>query len=89
MAENKDKDKGRPHDLKLKELTSVWGPAEAEVIKSFLESQGIPCIFKGRVVQSIHPFSVDGLGEVRIFVPEKDYETAKKLVETKPEEVPD
>jgi hypothetical protein len=32
---------------------------------------------------------MDGLGEVRIFVPEKDYETAKKLIETKPEEVLD
>jgi|APFre7841882590_1041340.scaffolds.fasta_scaffold84616_2 hypothetical protein len=89
MRENDKKDNDRPHDLRLKELTSVWGPAEAEVIKSFLESQGIPCIYKGRVVQSIHPFSVDGLGEIRIFVPEKDYETAKKLIETKPEEVPE
>jgi hypothetical protein len=89
MAENDKKDNDHPHDLRLKELTSVCGPAEADVIKSFLESLGIPCIFKGRVVQSIHPFSVDGLGEVRIFVPEKDYETAKKIIETKPEEVPD
>jgi hypothetical protein len=89
MAENDKKDNDHPHDLRLKELTSVWGPAEADVIKSFLESLGIPCIFKGRVVQSIHPFSVDGLGEVRIFVPEKDYETAKKLIETKLEEVPE
>jgi hypothetical protein len=89
VAEDDYEDKGRPHDLKLRELTSVWGPAEAEVIKSFLESQGIPCIYKGRVVQSIHPFSVDGLGEIRIFVPEKDYETAKKLIETKFEEVPE
>jgi len=32
---------------------------------------------------------MDGLGEIRIFVPEKDYETAKKLLESKPQEVPD
>ena len=89
MAEQEEKDKAHPDDLKFKELTSVWGPAEGEVIKSFLESQGILCVLKGRVVQAIHPFSMDGLGEIRIFVPEKDYETAKKLLESKPEEVPE
>jgi len=89
MVEHEDKAKSHLDDLKLKELTSIWGLAEAEVIKSFLESQGIPCIYKGQVVHSIHPFSVDGLGEIRIFVPEKDYETAKKLMASKPEEGPE
>lgn len=65
----------------LKILKSVWGQAEAEVIKSFLESNGIPCFFKGQVVQSIHPFTMDGLGEIKIYVKEPDVETAKKLLE--------
>ncbi|MFQ6108601.1 MAG: DUF2007 domain-containing protein, partial [Candidatus Aminicenantales bacterium] len=69
------------HDLK--ELCRVWGPAEAEVIKSFLKSHGISCIFRGQVVQSIHPFSADGLGEIKILVPEKDLSLAKKLLEQK------
>jgi len=73
MAEN---------DIKLKELHSVWGPAEAEVLKSFLESSGIKCILKGLVVQSVHPFSADGLGEVKIFVAEKDYKKARKLIDS-------
>jgi len=67
-------------DAKIKEVRSVWGPAEAEVIKSFLESHGIKSILKGLVVQSVHPFSADGLGEIKIFVLEKDYELAKKLL---------
>jgi hypothetical protein len=29
-------------DLKLRKLTTVMGPVEAEVIKTFLESQGSP-----------------------------------------------
>lgn len=70
-------------DERLKEVFSVWGPAEAEVIKSFLESNGIQCILKGLVVQSVHPFSADGLGEIKIFVLEKDYETARKLITEK------
>jgi len=52
------------------------------VIKSLLESQGISCILKGLVVQSIHAFSVNGLGEIKIFVNETDYELAKKLIES-------
>ena len=70
------------NDIKLKELHSVWGPVEAEVLKSFLESHGVKCILKGLVVQSVHPFSADGLGEVKIFVAEKDYIKAKKLIDS-------
>lgn len=65
----------------LKEIRKVWGPVEAEVIKSLFKSHGIPCICRGLVVQSVHAFSMDGLGEIKILVSEKDYETAKKLLE--------
>ncbi len=74
-------------DFKLKELKTVQGPVEAEVLKSFLESHGITCMMKGLVVQSVHAFSADGLGKIRIFVQEKDYSLARKLLEDKsPEE---
>ncbi len=81
--DNHKNDRKFDPDSKLKEVYSVWGPAEAEVIKSFLESNGIKCLLKGLVVQSVHPFSADGLGEVKIFVAEKDYEVAKKLISEK------
>jgi hypothetical protein len=80
---NDEKKKSFETDEEIKEVYSVWGPAEAEVIKSFLESHGIQCILKGLVVQSVHPFSADGLGEIKIFVLEKDYELAKKLITEK------
>ncbi len=67
-------------DDKLKQVCSVWGMAEAEVIKSLLQSYGIKCLFRSHVVQSVHPFSVDGLGELKIFVNEEDYERAKKII---------
>jgi hypothetical protein len=82
MTEQDTKDKNAPQNLDLKEVRRVWGPVEAEVIKNFLESEGIPCFFKGLMLQTLYPFSADGLGEIRIFVPEKDYETAKKLLES-------
>lgn len=67
-------------DMRLKEIHAVQGPVEAEVIKSLLESHGIRCILKGLVVQSVHAFSADGLGEIKIMVSEHDYEKAKKLI---------
>ena len=67
-------------DLKLRELTRVMGPVEAEVIRNFLESQGIPCILRGQMVQSIYPFSVDGMGELRVMVSEADYPLAMELL---------
>lgn len=69
--------------MELKELHKVWGPIEAEVVKGYLESNGIPCLLRGKVVQSVHPFSADGLGEIKIFVAEKNYSKAKKLLKKK------
>jgi hypothetical protein len=83
MENKKKNDSKLEPESRLKEVYSVWGPAEAEVIKSFLESNGIRCLLKGLVVQSVHPFSADGLGEIKIFVAEKDYEIAKKLISEK------
>lgn len=83
MAKTKEKKKRDVKDLDLKEVAKVWGPVEAEVIRTFLQSYGITCIFRGQVVQSVHPFSADGLGEIKIVVAEKDYARAKKLLKGK------
>ena len=80
MTDKNDNDTEFTPESRLKLLHKVWGPVEAEVIKSLLESQGIACILKGLVVQSIHAFSVNGLGEIKIFVDEADYELAKQLI---------
>ncbi|NIM92033.1 MAG: hypothetical protein GTO17_13925 [Candidatus Aminicenantes bacterium] len=77
-----EEDRKKPEDWQLKVVHKVWGPAEAEVIKSYLESNGIPCVFRGKVTQSVHPFSADGLGEIKILVSKKDYSLAKKLLES-------
>jgi hypothetical protein len=68
-------------DITLKEVHRVWGLSEAEIVKSFLESNGIDCAFQGRNVQTVYPFTTDGLGEIRIMVKETDYEAAKALLE--------
>ncbi len=80
MEKDNEKKKISDADLELKELCKAWGSPEAEVIKSFLQSNGITCIFRGKVAQSIHPFTADGLGEIKIFVSEKDYALANELL---------
>ncbi len=79
----KEKKKKTESDVELKEVQRVWGPVEAEVVKNFLESNGILCILKGEIVQSVSPISVDGLGAVKILVSEKDYDLASKLLKSR------
>ncbi len=78
--DDKEKTNQKDPDQKLKEVHKVWGLAEAEVIKSFLESQGIPCYFQSKILHTVYPFTADGLGEIKIFVLEKDYEAAKEVL---------
>jgi len=80
----KDEDPSLERLRDLKELCRVWGPFEADVVKSFLESNGIGCLVRGRAVPFVYPFTVDGMAEFKVFVQEKDYETAKELMAAMP-----
>ena len=42
---------------------------EAQVIKSFLESNGIPVMLQGDAVSKVYGLTVGGMAEVRVFVP--------------------
>jgi hypothetical protein len=46
--------------------------AEAVVIKSLFESDGIPTLLRSRFAHSVHPFTVGTQGEVIILVPERE-----------------
>lgn len=65
---------------KLVEVYRATGNMEAQVIKSLLESFGIPCLLKSNAAQSIHVFTVDGLAEVRVMVRESMAEEARRLI---------
>ena len=56
---------------------------EAHVIKGLLESHGISCLLQSPAAPSVHVFTVDGMGEVRIMVHESMAEKAKKLIRGK------
>jgi len=90
----KKPDKGRQtggeegNGLWLIEVHRAINDEEALVIKGLLESQGIHCILRSMVVHAVHPFSMNGLGEVRILVAELDAPDAKSLLSTSWKSIP-
>ncbi len=53
---------------------------EAQVIKSLLDSYGIPCLLRSNAAPSVHMFTVDGMGEVRVMVAASMAERARELI---------
>ena len=60
-------------------------PSEALVIQSVLESEGIEYKLTKESIANIYKISMDGLGEVKIYVPEDKLEEAKELIASKSE----
>jgi len=92
MIKKLDKDRGtggeEGNGLELIEVHRATNDEEALVIKGLLESQGIRCILRSRVVHAVHPFSMNGLGEVRILVANIDAPDAKALLSTSWKRIP-
>jgi hypothetical protein len=65
----------------LVEVYRARGEAEAQVIKGLLESYDIPCLLQSNAAPSVHMFTVDGMGEVRVMVRKLMADEAKKLIE--------
>jgi hypothetical protein len=54
--------------------------AEAVVVKSLLESEGIPTLLRSRLAHSVHPFTVGAQGEVSVWVPASEAERSRSLL---------
>jgi hypothetical protein len=54
--------------------------AEALVVKSLLEGEGVPTLLRSRLVSSVHPFSVGHQGEVVVLVPESELGRCRGLL---------
>jgi hypothetical protein len=62
-------------------VARAWTDSEASVIKSLLESYSIPCHYASEIPHRIYPVSVEGLGEIRIFVPAVFAQEACQILE--------
>jgi hypothetical protein len=67
-------------DSELKELMTVEGSLEAEIIKSKLESYEIPVLLHYEAAGRIFGITMDGLGKVKIMVPERFLQEAKRVL---------
>jgi hypothetical protein len=67
---------------KLVEVYKAPNEMEAQVIKGLLESYGIPCFLKSHAAPSVHMFTIDGMGEVKIMVLEKMADSARELIKS-------
>jgi hypothetical protein len=57
------------------------GDVEAEIVRALLDSYDIPCSLNSDITHLAYPFTVDGLGEVRISVPAPLAEDARAIIE--------
>lgn len=58
------------------------GLLQAEVIKAQLEDAGIPVLLDYESAGRVYGITIDGLGEVRIFVPNEHAQDARRLLES-------
>lgn len=67
-------------------LMRTWQDAEAEIVRGLLAADGIPCQVVSDIPHSVTPLTVDGLGEIRIFVPPSARERAEAILAERREE---
>jgi hypothetical protein len=64
----------------LEELLAVEGGLEADIIKSKLESYGIPVLLQYEAAGRIFGITMDGLGKVKVMVPRELVAEARKTL---------
>ena len=71
------------NEMKWEKLTDIYGRLEADMIKSYLEAEGVPVeLFQEAVGHHAFPTTIDGLGRVQLFVPKEKIEEARKLLDS-------
>jgi len=56
------------------------GEFEAQQMRAFLESHGIPSEFRGEALRNTHALTLNGLGQVEIYVAPERADEARALV---------
>ncbi len=64
----------------LVEVTIVHSDVEANLIKDMLEAAGIHCALITQAPHSIYPFTIDGMGEIRVKVLASNLEAAREII---------
>jgi hypothetical protein len=62
-------------------VARAWADSEASVIKSLLESYDIPCHYTSELPSRFYPRSMEGQGQIRIFVPASLAQEARRILD--------
>lgn len=65
---------------KLVTVYTAQGQLEAQIIKTRLESDGIPVLLSYESLGIVCGLTIDGLGEVRVMVPESLAQEAREIL---------
>jgi hypothetical protein len=84
MSEDRDRNPSKDETSDLAEVTRVYGPFEADLIKNFLASHGVAAIIVGRTAPFVYPLTVDGMAEFKVLVQASDAEKARELIAAMP-----
>ncbi len=69
-------------EMKWEKLTEVYGRLEANMLKSFLEAEGVAVeLFQEAVGHHIYPTTIDGLGRVQLYTPKEQAAQARELLQ--------
>ena len=62
-------------------IFKTWNDSEAELVRGILESYGIPCRIRSNISHQVYPFTMDGLGEIRLEIPSEAEEEARHILQ--------
>jgi hypothetical protein len=65
-------------ETKLEKVYTAHGQLQAHVIKGKLETEGIPVLLQYE--SQVFAVTVDGMGEVRVLVPEQLADRAREII---------
>lgn len=80
MTDRPENGSGGESGEELVLLVSEQGEANAQILAGLLESEGIEAMLKSQQTFSALPFTVDGMGEVRVLVRKRDLERARAII---------
>ncbi len=67
--------------MKLIQVYLTEGQLEAEMIKAFLEAQGLSVVLSQESIAKTYGLTVGRLGEVKVLVPERQVDEAKSILQ--------
>jgi hypothetical protein len=67
----------------LAEIRVVEGFLEGEILKSKLDSYGIPCMLKEESARRLFGLTLNGLGKIKVMIPVQYKEKAEEILNEK------